>query len=149
MSNNESSNNLALNAVIGFLSLLLCLLVFGLFSRLVYPRIQNQRADEQTDLISDVIQLEVLNGAGVAGLADRFTSTLRKNGFDVVETGNFDNFDMEQTTVIARTHDTNNAERVARALGIDEAQILVEASDDYYLDATVVIGSDYNSLKLN
>lgn len=148
MTKDDNSNNFALNAVIGFLSLLLCLLIFGLFSRLVYPRIQTQRSDDQTELVSDVIQLEVLNGAGVAGLADRFTSTLRQNGFDVVETGNFDNFDMERTTVIARTYNKDNAERVAQALGISDAQILVEASDDYYLDATVVIGSDYNSLKL-
>ena len=149
MTKDNNSNNFALNAVIGFLGLLLCLLLFGLFSRLIYPRIQNQRDDDKTELISNVIQLEVLNGAGVAGLADTFTSTLRKNGFDVVETGNFDNFDMERTTVISRTHNTDNAKRVAEALGIDNAQILVEASDDYYLDATVVIGSDYNSLKLN
>lgn len=149
MTKNDSSNTFALNAVIGFLSLLLCLLVFGLFSRLIYPRIQNQRAEDQKELISNVIQLEVLNGCGVAGLADQFTSTLRKSGFDVVESGNFDNFNMEQTTVIARTIDRDNARRVARALGIDEENILVEASDDFYLDATVVIGSDYRSLKLN
>ncbi len=149
MTKKDSSNTFALNAVIGFLSLLLCLLVFGLFSRLIYPRIQNQRAEDQQELISNVIQLEVLNGCGVAGLADQFTSTLRKSGFDVVESGNFDNFNMEHTTVIARTIDRDNARRVARALGIDEDNILVEASDDFYLDATVVIGSDYRSLKLN
>ncbi|MBN2732117.1 MAG: LytR C-terminal domain-containing protein [Balneolaceae bacterium] len=149
MADKDTSNSFALNAVIGFLGLLLCLLVFGLFSRLIYPRIQNQRAEEQPELIGNVIQLEVLNGAGVAGLADQFTSTLRKNGFDVVQTGNFDNFDMQQTTVISRTMNKDNARRVAEALGIDETQILVEASDDFYLDATVVIGSDYRSLKLN
>lgn len=149
MTQNESSNSFVLNAVIGFLGLLLCLLLFGLFSRLVYPRIQNQRAESQTELIGNVIQLEVLNGCGVAGLAEQFTSTLRKNGFDVVQTGNFDNFNMEHTTVIARTTDKDNARRVAEALGIDESRILVEASDDFYLDATVVIGSDYRSLKLN
>lgn len=149
MADKDTSNSFALNAVIGFLGLLLCLLIFGLFSRLIYPRIQNQRAEEQPELIGNVIQLEVLNGAGVAGLADQFTSTLRKNGFDVVQTGNFDNFDMQQTTVISRTLNKDNARRVAEALGIDEAQILVEASDDFYLDATVVIGSDYQSLKLN
>lgn len=149
MSKDEQSNSFVLNAVIGFLALLLCLLVFGLFSRLVYPRIQNQRAEQQTQLIGDVIQLEVLNGCGVAGLADKFTTTLRKNGFDVVQTGNFDNFNMEHTTVIARTTDKSNARRVAEALGIDESRILVEASEDFYLDATVVIGSDYRSLTLN
>lgn len=146
---NGDANNLVLNAAIGFLSLLLFLLIFGLFSRVVFPRVQNQRADRSPELIGEVIQLEVLNGCGVAGLANDFTSVLRKNGFDVVETGNFDNFNMEQTLVISRTHNTENARRVARSLGISEENVIVEASDDFYLDATVVIGSDYQSLKLN
>jgi len=149
MAKNDNSNTFALNAVIGFLGLLLCLLVFGLFSRLIYPRIQNQRAQEEPELIGTVIQLEVLNGCGVAGLADTFTSTLRNNGFDVVQSGNFDNFNMQHTTVISRTPGKDNARRVAEALGIDESRILVEASEDFYLDATIVIGSDYRSLKLN
>ncbi|WP_138431715.1 LytR C-terminal domain-containing protein [Fodinibius saliphilus] len=145
---NSESHSFALNAVIGFLSLLLVLLLFGLFTRIIYPRIENQRAKDNTDLIGDVIQLEVLNGCGVAGLANNFTSTLRKNGFDVVETGNFKNFDMQHTVVIARNFDSENAHRVADALGIAPENIFIEASEDYYLDATVVIGSDYQSLKL-
>lgn len=148
-SSNKESNSFALNAAIGFLSLLLVLLVFGLFTRLVYPRIENQRSEEDSELIGKVIQLEVLNGCGVPGLANTFTSTLRKNGFDVVETGNFKNFDMTETVVIARTIDANNAQRVAGALGINPENVFVEASEDFYLDATVVIGSDYKSLTLN
>ena len=145
----KDSNSFALNAAIGFLSLLLLLLVFGLFTRVIYPRIENQRTEKDQQLISNIIQLEVLNGCGVPGLADHFTSTLRKNGFDVVETGNFENFDMTKTVVIARTMDAENAQRVADALGIDPENVFVEASKDFYLDATVVIGSDYKSLTLN
>jgi len=146
---NKESNSFALNAAIGFLSLLLVLLVFGLFTRLIYPRIENQRSEQDSKLIGKIIQLEVLNGCGVPGLADTFTSTLRKNGFDVVETGNFENFDMSKTIIIARTIDAKNAQRVADALGIKAQNVIVEASEDFYLDATVVIGSDYKSLTLN
>jgi|SRR5699024_2363878 len=142
----NNSKSFGLNAAIGFLSLLLALLVFGLFTRIVYPKIENKRTQKDQQLISDVIQLEVLNGSGVPGLADRATSTLRKNGFDVVKTGNFKNFDMTKSVVIARTNNTDNAEQVAKALGIISENILIEASDDFYLDATVVIGSDYKSL---
>lgn len=148
-SSNKESHSFVLNATIGFLSLLLILLVFGLFTRLVYPRIENQRSEEDSKLIGKIIQLEVLNGCGVPGLANTFTSTLRKNGFDVVETGNFKNFDMTETVVIARTIDEKNAQRVADALGIKPENVFVEASEDFYLDATVVIGSDYESLTLN
>lgn len=147
-SKNSDTNSFALNATIGFLSLLLAILIFGLFTRIIYPRIENQRATNNPELIGDIIQLEVLNGCGVPGLANDFTSTLRKNGFDVVETGNFKNFDMQNTVIIARTFDTKNAKRVADALGIAEEHVFIEASEDFYLDATVVIGSDYKSLKL-
>jgi hypothetical protein len=147
-SKNSETNSFALNATIGFLSLLLAILIFGLFTRIIYPRIENQRATNSAELIGDIIQLEVLNGCGVPGLANDFTSALRKNGFDVVETGNFKNFDMQNTVVIARTFNTKNAKRVADALGIAEEHVFIEASEDFYLDATVVIGSDYKSLKL-
>ena len=147
-SKNSEKNSFALNATIGFLSLLLAILIFGLFTRIIYPRIENQRATNNAELIGDIIQLEVLNGCGVPGLANDFTSALRKNGFDVVETGNFKNFDMQNTVVIARTFNTKNAKRVADALGIAEEHVFIEASEDFYLDATVVIGSDYKSLKL-
>lgn len=150
MTNNDGdSNTLVLNAAIGFLSLLLFLLIFGLFTRLIYPRIQTERVPTRTELIGEVIQLEVLNGCGIGGLATEFTSALRRNGFDVVETGNFDHFEMQETIVISRTFNLENARRVAEALGIEERNILVEASDDFYLDATVVIGFDYQNLKLN
>lgn len=145
----HDSNAFALNATIGFLSLLLILLLIGLLTRIIFPRIQNQRVNDVSERISNIIQLEVLNGCGISGLAEQYTSTLRRSGFDVVETGNFDNFDMKETIVISRTYSTENAKRVARVLGIKEENILIEASDDFYLDATVVLGSDYKSLNLN
>lgn len=145
----SESNTFILNAAIGFLSLLLFLLLVGLFTRFIYPRIENQRSRENPELIGRIIQLEVLNGCGVPGVATQFTSILRNNGFDVVETGNFDNFDMQNTVVIARNFNPENAERIARALGVDQKYIFIEASEDFYLDATLIIGSDYQSLKLN
>lgn len=145
----SESNSFILNAVIGFLGLLLFLLLVGLFTRLIYPRIENQRSRDNPELIGQTIQLEVLNGCGVPGLANDFTSILRNNGFDVVETGNFENFDMQNTIVIARSFNSQNAQRIADALGVDQKHVFIEASEDFYLDATVIIGSDYKSLKLN
>lgn len=141
-------NNFVLNAAISFLSVLLLVLLVGLASRIIYPRIQNQRAENTSRLISDVIQIEVLNGCGVPGLADRFTTHLREYGFDVVETGNFKNFDMQETVVIARSHKRKNAESVADALGISDKNVLIEESHNFYLDATLVIGANYKKLNL-
>ncbi len=146
---NNSVNNLYLNAVIGFLSVLLVALLIALFTRIVYPRIFNQRAEQPSELIGSIIQLEVLNGCGEAGIANNFTEMLRKNGFDVVETGNFETFDVKETFVIARNSSTANAKRVAAALGVDENKIIQEESTDFYLDVTVVLGSDYEKLNTN
>jgi len=138
-----------LNAAIGFLSVLLSVLLIALIIRVMYPRIQSERIADDPILISEIIQLEVLNGCGVPGLASRFTSTLRDYGFDVVESGNFDNFDMTETIIISRNGNMENARQVASALGIPEERILLEYSTEFYLDATLVIGSDYQSLNLD
>ena len=145
----QENNSLLLNAAIGFLSVLLLILFVALAARLIYPRVESERVSQDSVLISNVIQLEVLNGCGVPGLATRFTSSLRRYGFDVVETGNFDNFDMTETLIISRNGNMQNARRVASALGIPEERILREESSDFYLDATIVIGSDFQTLNLH
>lgn len=147
-SSEESRKNLLLNSAIGFLGVLLVILLLALATRLLYPRIVSERTAQDPSLISQVIQLEVLNGAGVPGLATRYTGSLREFGFDVVETGNFDHFNVHKTFVISRSGQMENARRVARAIGIKEDQVLREQSDDFYLDVTLVIGADFESLNL-
>ena len=142
----SSVQGLLLNAAIVFLSVLLLVLIVALGTRIIYPRIVNERAEQESPLISEVIQLEVLNGCGISGIANRFTSVLRSNGFDVVETGNFDHFKLQQTIVISRSGTIKNAMQVAKALGVDEVNVLREESPDFYLDVTVVIGHDFEQL---
>lgn len=148
-SNEENPRHLFLNSVIGFLGVLLFILIIALFSRILYPRIVADRTTEDPALISEVIQLEVLNGCGITGIATRFTDRLREYGFDVVETGNYDHFDVSETFVISRSGQMENAYRVANALGISREQVIREQSPDFYLDVTLVIGTDYESLNLN
>lgn len=142
----NGTKDLYLNTAIGFLSILLLVLVISLFTRIIYPRIFNERSEAESELISQIIQMEVLNGCGVSGIANAYTSLLRSNGFDVVETGNFETFDLQETIVISRSGVMNNAYRVANALGISEKNVIRESSPDFYLDVTVVIGHDYEKL---
>lgn len=148
-SKEENPRPLLLNSVIGFLSVLLIILIIALFSRILYPRVVADRVKEDPALISEVIQLEVLNGCGVAGIATRYTDRLREYGFDVVETGNYDHFDVSETFVISRNGQMENAFRVANALGISREQVLREQSPDFYLDVTLIIGSDFETLNFN
>lgn len=149
VSKDENTKHLLLNSVIGFLGVLLIILLIALFSRILYPRIATDRAEADPSLISEVIQLEVLNGCGITGIATRFTDKLREYGFDVVETGNYDHFDVSNTFVISRSGQMENAYRVADALGISHQQVLREQAPEFYLDVTLIIGSDFESLNLN
>lgn len=149
VSKEENTKHLFLNSVIGFLGVLLLVLLIALFSRILYPRIAADRSQEDPALISEVIQLEVLNGCGITGIATRFTDKLREYGFDVVETGNYDHFDVSNTFIISRSGQMENAYRVADALGISHQQVLREQAAEFYLDVTLIIGSDYESLNLN
>lgn len=132
-----------LNITIGLLSAVLIVLLIALVVRIWFPGIQPERDNGGTHLISEVIQIQVLNGCGVAGVASAFTGRLRQHGFDVVESGNFETYSVDRTFVIDRSGNLENARRVARALGISETQIIREVASGFYLDATVVIGADY------
>jgi ABC-type enterochelin transport system permease subunit len=144
--NSSGTNELFLNAAIGFLSVLLLILIAALFTRIIYPRIFNERAELQSELISEIIQIEVLNGSGITGIANFYTRLLRKNGFDVVETGNFETFDLQETLIISRSGVMDNAYRVANALGVSKQNVIRESSPDFYLDVSVIIGHDFEKL---
>ena len=101
----------------------------------------------QTKTDNKVIQIDVLNGCGIPGVAIKFTDYLRARGFDVLEMGNYKSFDVEETLVIDRTGKSDNAHKVAYALGVDDKNIIQQISPDAYLDCTVVIGKDFNNLK--
>jgi hypothetical protein len=93
------------------------------------------------------IQLDVLNGSGVPKLSQRFTDYLRARGFDVVETGNYKNSQVELTRVIDRAGQIKAAQQVADALGIPKERVVQELDKNAYLDVSVVIGKDFRLLK--
>jgi len=93
------------------------------------------------------MQIEVLNGCGVAGIGDVITTFLRKSGFDVIQTGNYISFDVMNTIVIDRKGNIQNALAVADSLGIGETAVIQQVNKDYFLDVSVIIGKDYKKLK--
>lgn len=106
-----------------------------------------ERGDNPAELVGDIIQVDVRNGCGVPGLAARATNYLRDEGFDVVEMGNYTTFDQQETVVLDRVGDSTAARQVADALGLPEGRVRQEIRPEYYLDASVVIGADYQTLK--
>lgn len=141
----KDRRTLVLNAVIVVLVLVVGYLSYALLARNMFsPPVEPERADVAT---GEVIQLDVLNGCGVAGAATSFTEYLRARGFDVVEIKNYKSFDVDESMVIDRVGNLKNAQRVAYALGVKKANIVQQLNQDYYVDVSVVIGKDYRSLK--
>lgn len=137
--------SLTLNILIGALSLLVAFLAYSLLDRhFLRPPVDTVRQGAGS---STVIQLDVLNGCGVAGAATQFRDYLRARGFDVVEMRNYRSYDVQRSLVVDRTGSKENAEKVAYALGIDRSQIVQQINPDYFVDVSVVIGKDYKSLK--
>jgi len=85
----------------------------------------------------------VLNGCGVSGVADRFTDFLRANDIDVVKTGNYIQFDIDETIVIDRIGNKSNALYVANLLNVKEGNAITQINNDYFVDVTVIIGRNY------
>ena len=94
-----------------------------------------------------ILQIEVLNGCGVQGIANKFTDFLRVKGFDVVKTENYESFNVLETVVIDRRGDVKNCLRIAEAMGFGEERILQEVNEAYLIDATVILGKDFRQLE--
>lgn len=98
-------------------------------------------------LIGEIIQIEVRNACGVPGVAAQTRSYLRTYGFDVVEVGDHSERDLEKSIVIDRGGDLAAAQKVARAMGIPEDRVVQDVRESYYLDASVIVGQDYQQLR--
>ena len=141
-------SNLFPNLIIIFLFVILIFAGYKLFSD-VKPLLAGDNSDKENILSKDLIQVEVLNGCGKKGIADKFTELLRKNNFDVVNTGNYKTFDVNYSIVIDRTGNLQNATKLADLLNIDRKNVIQQINKNYFLDVTLIVGKDYNSFTSN
>jgi hypothetical protein len=144
-----SPKNLFLNIAIALLAVVVFFLLYSFITNAIVDKPVEWTTDaaDKGNASGEIIQLDVLNGCGVSGIAQDFTDFLRKRNFDVVQSSNYKTFDVEQSLVIDRTGDLAAARKVAYALGIDEKNIVQQINPDYYLNVSVVIGRDYDKLK--
>jgi len=141
-----TDNLLNIALVIG--GLVAVVLLYALATRVLSSAPSPDRPQGTSDeLVGGVIQVEVRNGAGVDGLAARTTEYLRERGFDVVNVGNYSSFDKERSVVIDRVGNRPAARKVAQALGLSADRVRQEVRPQYFLDASVIIGRDYEQLR--
>lgn len=105
------------------------------------------KQEVQTVKTSGKIQIDILNGCGIPGLADKFTEYLRHNGVDVVNSANYSSFNINETLIIDRAGNREKAEHVAQLLGVDFSRIVELPGDRYLLDISIIFGRDYKKFK--
>lgn len=146
-----STINIFYNLIIFFLIVLIVYLSYSAYLKIL-KKSTDTVIQERNEVAAEIIQLNVLNGCGVNGVADRFTDFLRARNFDVVELGNYTinarvNYSVDETFVIDRIGNKANALKVAEVLGIEKVKVIQQINKDYFLDVSLVIGKDYYKLK--
>lgn len=88
------------------------------------------------------LTVEILNGCGLEGVADRVGTLLRRGGYRVEHVGNADHFHYRRDIVVARTVDLARAEEVARWL--DGAEAVEQRIAGHPYDVTVIVGRPHS-----
>lgn len=141
----SSFSNTILITLIIFLAIIVLFLSYSLYMKV--QNISNDKNKNDNEVASAIIQIEVMNGCGVDGVAAKFTDYLRQKNFDVVQVGNYMSNSIDETLIIDRIGNRANTEKLADVLGVDKKNIIQQLNKDYFLDATLVIGKDYNKLE--
>jgi hypothetical protein len=103
--------------------------------------IQIHEENHKSIPIPDIGSIQLLNGCGSAGAANKVADFLRSNNFDVKFVGNADTWNYPYTIVISRTKNDSIANQIASTLKTDK--VLKIRNNDISFDVTVVIGPDY------
>ena len=141
----QFSKNLTLNA-----SIIILIVINIYLGYSITKTFTNYYGDSQSEFSEDStnskIKVEVLNGCGSTGVAEKLTDYLRANGFDVVRLGNYRSFELENSIVISRNEKYQNAEKIALSVGLGKEYVIQQINPEYLLDVTFILGKDYKKL---
>ena len=150
------------NSAIAILSLLLLAFIFSFSNRqiqtgvpieITFPSLPDTpklaiEIYEQNPILD--IEVEILNGCGVPGLAEKVSNYLRSQQMDVVRSDNADHYNYDQTILILRNENFEGLKKVSQSFGIneqDELRIKHIPDEKLSVDITVIIGSDFATIK--
>ncbi len=86
-------------------------------------------------------QIDVLNGSGVLGIGMKVTQHLRSLGIDVIDVGNISHTD--ESFIIDRIGSRDEAQKLARIIGLDTTRITIQISREYMVKYSLVLGKDF------
>jgi len=149
--------NLPNIAIIG-LSIVIAFALFSIVDKVFYSedKIEMTRKSNLAELLTvstyekefgEKISIQVLNGSGEKGIAERFSNLLQNNGHDVVLRGNADHFSYKNSEIIIRNSNKIAAENIANLLGINLNNISTQREKLLLCDITLILGKDFKELK--
>jgi hypothetical protein len=94
--------------------------------------------------IPSIGRIQILNGCGADGAANKVGDFLRAKGFDVKNKGNAPASNYSFTLVVSRKKDMSIAQQVAQSLGTEKDKVVLMRNGDETYDVTVFVGSDYS-----
>jgi hypothetical protein len=90
------------------------------------------------------VRVEVFNASGRKDLAVHAARYLRAAGFDVLTASSYGKIE-KHTRIMCFSSDTAPALRLRSALGLEEKEIRVRASQKSVAEAAVILGTDFNA----
>ncbi len=151
-----------LNGLIGVLSIFLIAFIYSISQKSVRNGVSMDvtfpETSDQSLLAVDIyeenpvldIEVEVLNGCGITGVAGEISEFLREHQIDVVRSENADHFQYTRTLIIQRTENAAGLAAVVKALNIeldDRSRVLIQPDSSSDVDVTLIIGGDYRSIQ--
>lgn len=91
---------------------------------------------------SERVRVIIYNGAGVPGVAGVAAKELIKAGFQVVGTGNADDFNYRETLIMVQSADAADGQAVRQALG-GVGKVSVQEVTQGVTDIIIIIGKDF------
>ena len=121
------------------------IIIIGLLSIVLLVSSADRIREELSAREPKKIAVVVLNGTSVDGLASRIAEFLRENGCDVLQVSNAESPHRETIILDRADNNLSNARRIHHLLGVGE--MAYEPDPTHIVEATVVIGDDYNLKK--
>jgi hypothetical protein len=125
------------------LLVLICILLAAIFLGMQRSQ-KTQALPGPAGTIPSIGKIQILNGCGADGAANKVGDFLRAKGFDVKNKGNAPASNYPFTLVVSRKKDMSIAQQVAESLRAGKDKVLLMRNGDETYDVTVFVGSDYS-----
>lgn len=131
-------------------AILINLLVSFYLFLLVFPADEENRNENSAQgNKGELITVEVLNGAGIPNASAMIADYLRGPGIDILQTGNYETFDITETMVVNLSGNYQKAKIISAKLGLDSLRIVTITNPSRLLDISIIAGKDFKQLKLD